>query len=763
MNKKEYDSIVEQLNNALDTNPEKVTQELLDQMKKFKPVTLNLECVEAKKAWLETGDYNAFFQRMAGKGQIDFANPEMRLYREMYHTVYSNIQWSYDEYRIKNNERYLQGDFIWYGLLQDYCKQVLNKTPESEFKTAEWLYVTEDFISYVIHKQFLQKQQLSCPFMVDEWVYQLSNMGELLEQLSGQSSAPFVLMESENNEPLMQVLCRDLCSLGKTVYYITKPLVCEGEGIQIRDTVAISMENAEEKEGAIVFTPVELVFTDGTKVDNREYLLEAVNNEYNQNKLLYLLAEGYLTDELSLRKASRQRMARLSGRRTCDNRIALSWYGDYLCYISGLYQTDCRKLVEQTPEKKFSIVIPARNSAYTLRYALQTCLEQEYEGDYEIIVSDNSIDGNTAVYELCRELNHPKLVYLRTPRNLHLPKSFEYAYLHAKGEYIFALGSDDGLLPWALEVLDKVTQQYPQEEILQWERGFYAWPGFNGGQQNQFIVPGGYTQGSVSMYYKKSSEYLAEVIADKGKMYKLPMLYINSCFKRSYLETLLKKTGQLWSGVCQDIYMGITTVAIKSQILNIKYPLSIAGMSTGSVGAVSNAGTKTEEELQKQLRTYSLDGNVGGYCRSYLEELLPPLYSDTGSLYDCMLRLINMGVMPEEYLYRIIPFQKIFEILAKEISREDVAYVRKLYEIQHAAELHGQEFLEWCTKTILEPGLEPMLMKSSENVEKTAKTYKNTKYKDGTIMLDASEVGVQNIHEAVGLFCTLFMEQGGTI
>jgi len=48
MNKKEYDSIVEQLNSALDTNPEKVTKELLDQMKKFKPVTLNLECVEEK-------------------------------------------------------------------------------------------------------------------------------------------------------------------------------------------------------------------------------------------------------------------------------------------------------------------------------------------------------------------------------------------------------------------------------------------------------------------------------------------------------------------------------------------------------------------------------------------------------------------------------------------------------------------------------------------------------------------------------------------
>jgi len=758
MNKKEYDSIVEQLNSALDTNPEKVTKELLDQMKKFKPVTLNLECVEEKKAWLETGDHLAFFRKMRGKSLMDTNYPEMKWSLDLYRRVYNKIQWSYDERRMNNNERYLQGDFYWYNLLQEHCKQILNKLSENELKVAELLYITMDSLSYIIHKHFLQMKQITIPFIADEWVYQESNMGELLEQLNGKFHIPFVLIESENNEYIMQILCRDLCTLGQTVYYFTKPLICEGDGVEILDTVAISMENAEQKESVIVFTPVELVFADGTKVDNREYLLEAINNEYNQNQLLYLLADGYLTDELSLRKFSRQRMARLSSRRVCDNRVALSWYGDYLCYISGLYQTDCRKLIERAPEKKFSIVIPARNSAYTLRYTLQTCLEQDYDGDYEIIVSDNSTDGNTAVYELCQELNHPKLVYLRTPRNLHLPKSFEYAYLHAKGEYIFALGSDDGLLPWALEVLDKVTQQYPQEEVLQWDRGFYAWPGFNGGQQNQFIVPGGYTPGAISMYYKKSSEYLAEVIADKGKMYKLPMLYINSCFKRSYFRTLLQKTGQLWGGVCQDIYMGITTVAIKLQILNIQYPLSIAGMSTGSVGAVSNAGTKTAEELKKQLRVYKLDSNAGGYCRSYLEELLPPLYSDTGSLYGCMLRLINIGVMPEEYLYRIIPFQKVFEALAKELDRRDVRYIRKISELQYAASVHGPEFFRWFQKTIYEPGMEPILLEKIINTDTTVKVYKNTKYGDGTIMLDASEQGVADIYSATKLFGNIFIK-----
>jgi glycosyltransferase involved in cell wall biosynthesis len=192
--------------------------------------------------------------------------------------------------------------------------------------------------------------------------------------------------------------------------------------------------------------------------------------------------------------------------------LALSWYGDYLSYISKIYGQDCHAMVDESPSKRFSIVIPARNSSDTLRYTLQTCLEQRYTGDYEIIVSDNSTGHNAAVYELCQELNNPRIVYLKTPRDLPLAKSFEYAYLHAKGEYIFAIGSDDGLLPWALEILDGIAQQYPDEEIIQWTRAFYAWSGFNGGQQHQFIIPRKYKKGEIPMGYREALDYIDMIL-----------------------------------------------------------------------------------------------------------------------------------------------------------------------------------------------------------------------------------------------------------
>lgn len=39
-------------------------------------------------------------------------------------------------------------------------------------------------------------------------------------------------------------------------------------------------------------------------------------------------------------------------------------------------------------EPRFSVVIPTRERADTLRFALQTCLDQDFE-DYEIVVCDN--------------------------------------------------------------------------------------------------------------------------------------------------------------------------------------------------------------------------------------------------------------------------------------------------------------------------------------------------------------------------------------
>lgn len=586
-------------------------------------------------------------------------------------------------------------------------------------KLARICYCTGDYIRYVLLGWMISKQYEEYENNIRPWVKNLGNMGLLLEWLEDDRRCPLLIICRKEDREL-QELTELLRQMGKNIFLVD---YAEGADAAYLESIIDRLKRTAEQEKA---------------------------------GMLFLIGTGKVLDELTLHEDVRKNSGKVTWTDKDSANLALGWYGNYLDYISNIYDEDCRQLLGRDSRVRFSVVIPARNSAVTLRHTLRTCLEQTYAGTYEIIVSDNSVGHHADVYELCQELNDPRIVYIKTPRDLPLPKSFEYAYLHANGEYIFALGSDDGLLPWALSALDEVIEAYPQEEIIQWERGFYAWPGFNGGQQHQFTIPGAYEKDVLEVYYRDNIDYIAAVLNNPAEMYSLPMLYINSCFKRSYFYDLMEKTGRLWDGICQDIYMGVVTACIHSRILNLKYPLSIAGMSSGSVGARSNTGEKTNEEFEKMMREVRTDNNVGGFYQTGTERLLPMTGTDTSSLYGTMLRMVSIGLLPDSYLTEIFDWKKMFWRLADELDIRDVAFDRKIHEMRYAAMCHGEEFLTWFDEAIYTPMLEPRLLDEERlRQAEQGKTYTNHRTDSGGMVLDASEYGVENIYDAVQLFARL--------
>ena len=104
----------------------------------------------------------------------------------------------------------------------------------------------------------------------------------------------------------------------------------------------------------------------------------------------------------------------------------------------------------------FSILIPTRNRADLLRYAIQSVLSQDCD-DYELIISDNDSSDDTSGTAL--QFNSPKIRYVTTGRYLTANDSWNYAYTQAKGDYILLIGDDDFLLPSALRHVKRVIQQ----------------------------------------------------------------------------------------------------------------------------------------------------------------------------------------------------------------------------------------------------------------------------------------------------------------
>jgi glycosyltransferase involved in cell wall biosynthesis len=97
-------------------------------------------------------------------------------------------------------------------------------------------------------------------------------------------------------------------------------------------------------------------------------------------------------------------------------------------------------------DPKVSVVIPTYNRADLIRLTLESVQRQSFP-DYEIVVID---DGSTDGTDRVVAEQAPEARYL-WQENVGIPEAINACVRAARGEYIAFLGSDDALLPGALE------------------------------------------------------------------------------------------------------------------------------------------------------------------------------------------------------------------------------------------------------------------------------------------------------------------------
>src|SRR5579864_6108710 len=115
----------------------------------------------------------------------------------------------------------------------------------------------------------------------------------------------------------------------------------------------------------------------------------------------------------------------------------------------------------------FSIIIPTRNRASLLQYALLSAARQDFD-DYEIIVSDNHSEDATP--EVVHRFGEGRVRYARANRALSMPDSWEFALSHARGEYVTYLCDDDAIRPLLLQKLaDTLSRE--ETDIVSWPFG----------------------------------------------------------------------------------------------------------------------------------------------------------------------------------------------------------------------------------------------------------------------------------------------------
>lgn len=244
---------------------------------------------------------------------------------------------------------------------------------------------------------------------------------------------------------------------------------------------------------------------------------------------------------------------------------------------------------------KFSVVVPTRERASTLRHCLRSCLDQNFD-DYEVIVSDNF--SSPATREVVDEIGSSKVRYLRTPGPLAMSSSWEYALTHARGEYIVLIGDDDGLLPHALKEIDVLSRE-SHSRAIRWDAAYYTWPSFSiPGQENYLRIP---------LFRKlcvvESTRVISEVIGFHENYSLLPMFY-NSAIHRDVTAELRAKTGRVFCNAIPDVYSGFAVAAVAGRFLSTDVPMSISGQSAASNG-VAALFRRGQTSIDKEFREFN--------------------------------------------------------------------------------------------------------------------------------------------------------------
>lgn len=224
---------------------------------------------------------------------------------------------------------------------------------------------------------------------------------------------------------------------------------------------------------------------------------------------------------------------------------------------------------------RFSIVIPTRERADTLRYTLQTCLVQQFP-DYEIVVGDNC--SSPATKQAVDACESPRIRYVRSDRALSMSENWELAVSHATGEYVIVIGDDDGLLPDALEDIDCLLR-HTKTRALRWERVYYSWPN----------IPVPDAANIVHIPLIRKNEVLdGNTVIKAAANYRtdytlLPMLY-NSAIHADLIMELKSRIGRVFLSRTPDVFSGFAFAYLAGSYVSIGRPMSINAGSAKSNG-----------------------------------------------------------------------------------------------------------------------------------------------------------------------------------
>jgi hypothetical protein len=385
-----------------------------------------------------------------------------------------------------------------------------------------------------------------------------------------------------------------------------------------------------------------------------------------------------------------------------------------------------------TKSPRFSVVIPTRDRAHTLRHTIRTCLAQQFD-DAEFLVSDNGSDSSAR--GVVESFSDRRLKYVHTPRPMAMTDSWEFGVSHAAGEFITVIGDDDGLLLHALPEIDRILTM-TGGKVLRWENAHYCWPchpplSFTG--PNRLHVPLRRKRDFHRIRRRSSRGRIARAARWKTTYPNLPTIY-RAMVHRSILAKIREQTGRLFYSQSPDVYSAIAIAHVAGEFLSVDAPIGLGGTSGRSTGL--NACVNGSSPVVTDFFHLNSDG---GICR---HELAPDVMAHSSWVADSYLHA-RARLFPTDRRLAL-DRRKLISRCVEELRPKDEAEWQEAQGKLRASLTDNPKLVRWFDRTYarmsyrdIRPGPVPPSPK---------------RYAGRFLHLDTSEFGVTNVFEAAELF-----------
>lgn len=381
---------------------------------------------------------------------------------------------------------------------------------------------------------------------------------------------------------------------------------------------------------------------------------------------------------------------------------------------------------------KFSIVIPTRNRAETLKYTIETCLAQDYS-DFEVIIQDNCSSADTK--ETVERFTDSRISYFRSDIPLSMSRNWEQAITHVSGDYVIVIGDDDALLFHALKTLNRLLQTTPVP-VIRWERVYYSWPN----------IP--ITSEANKIYFPLSQNIKANInghalitsLCDYNSDYTLlPMLY-NSAVSIDLIEHLRHATGYVFAGISPDIYSGLAFAYMTGNYLSLGIPMSINAGSAKSNGIATHTASCNKNSIAEEF--YQL--NKGDFNKPAFIPEVPVIWATIAENLVSFIQLL----CPHEPSFTI-NVTRLVQLCVHQLvtMAPNDEWLHKNLDLVYRAAQEDAAASRWFEENIKIPHLhcispeKPLWLRG---------------FQKGRLNIDASDFGITNVYDVCRLYQKIF-------